>query len=50
MKKILTSMFAAWALVGLATSTVAQPYPSKPITLIVGTAPGGGFDLVARRL
>ena len=50
MKIFLTAMFAACALLGVVTAAVAQPYPSKPITLIVGTAPGGGFDLVARRL
>ncbi len=50
MKKLLPALVAACGLFGLAISAVAQPYPSKPITLIVGTAPGGGFDLVARRL
>jgi tripartite-type tricarboxylate transporter receptor subunit TctC len=53
MKKIFTAFFTVCALFGLAVVAAdasAQPYPSKSITLIVGTAPGGGFDLVARRL
>ena len=36
--------------VGLTTTVHAQDYPSKPITLIVGFAPGGGVDIVARAL
>ena len=50
MTKILTAVFTIAVLLGLAFGAGAQSYPSKSITLVVGTAPGGGFDLVARRL
>lgn len=43
----LTGVFAGLSLVG--SSAVAQAdYPNKPIRLIVGFAPGGGSDLIAR--
>ncbi len=43
--RTLASLVAATCLAGTA---IADTYPSKPITLLVGYTPGGSVDLVAR--
>jgi len=49
MKKILFSFLLA-ANPLLSSSLMAQEYPNKPIKVLVGYAPGGAVDLVARTL
>ncbi len=48
--KLFVSRALALAAVLLAFPTVAQDFPSKPVRIIVGFAPGGAMDLLARQL
>ncbi len=43
--KTVTKLFAAFAFAGLAA---AQPYPSKPVRLVIPFPPGGSNDVVGR--
>lgn len=45
MKRSIAALFAALSVVG---TVQAQNFPSKPVTVIVGVAPGGALDALAR--
>lgn len=49
MKKLILSFFSLM-LAGISIGALAQDYPNKPIKVLVGYAPGGAVDLVARTL
>lgn len=49
MKRVAACLFSALTFTSFAASAAAQaPYPSRPITIIVGVAPGGSLDALAR--
>lgn len=47
-KGLVHAVLATVTALTAAGPTSAQPYPSKPVKIIVGFAPGGGNDIVAR--
>jgi tripartite-type tricarboxylate transporter receptor subunit TctC len=46
----LKKTLVAFSLIGLSCSTFAQTYPTKPVKIVVGFAPGGAADYVARAM
>ena len=46
--RLLAAVCAAFSIVSVAPAVHAQTYPTKPIKVYVGYAPGGAVDIVAR--
>ena len=46
----LGGLAAAFALLSAAPSAIAQPYPNKPVKIVIGFGPGSGTDILARLL
>lgn len=50
MKKLLTFIVAVFLVIGFTAEVFPEQYPTQPITLVVGMAPGGITDLATRAI
>ncbi|MEO5736763.1 MAG: tripartite tricarboxylate transporter substrate binding protein [Variovorax sp.] len=50
MKRLMTVLMLLFTNPALTAAVAAEPFPAKPITIIVGVAPGGTLDALARLL
>jgi tripartite-type tricarboxylate transporter receptor subunit TctC len=49
-RRLLPAVMGLSAAIGLAGSALAQAYPTKPVTFVIGFAPGGPSDVLSRIL
>jgi tripartite-type tricarboxylate transporter receptor subunit TctC len=49
-RRAVACVFSWLAALGAATTVIAQPYPTKPVRLVLPYPPGGGSDTIARPL
>ena len=47
---MLQRLLLTFCLCLISTATFAQPWPNKPVKIMVGASPGGGTDIIARML